>query len=223
MTTKELTYNDLDLNVKEIYDLMGYGDNRPDTDVVAEVDAMLADIRRWLRPRMSFFVTRDFEGFDVGRIISRQLEMAEAYCFFICTAGEEYQEFMEQFMKSEEDASDGTGEDMFRAYLAHSIGSALVERCADKMEEVLQAQIDKLGWHRTNRFSPGYCGWHVMEQQKLFPLFKGETCGVSLTESSLMMPIKSVSGVIGLGKNVRYLPYTCGLCNYENCYKRKKR
>lgn len=172
---------------------------------------------------MSFFVTRDFEGFDVGRIISRQLERAEAYCFFICTAGEEYQEFMERFMKPEEDASDGMGEDMFRAYLAHSIGSALVERCADKMEEVLQAQIDKLGWHRTNRFSPGYCGWHVMEQQKLFPLFKGETCGVSLTESSLMMPIKSVSGVIGLGKNVRYLPYTCGLCNYENCYKRKKR
>ncbi|MBO5426929.1 MAG: methionine synthase [Prevotella sp.] len=223
MTTKELTYDELDVRIKDIYELMGYGDSLPDTAVTTEVDAMLSEIRQWLRPRMAFFVTRDFEGFEVGKIISHQLKKAEAYCFFVCTAGQEYQDFMERASGHDSTMPEGVGEDMFRAYLAHSIGSALVERCADKMEEVLQAQIDKLGWHRTNRFSPGYCGWHVMEQQKLFPLFCGETCGVSLTDSSLMMPIKSVSGVIGLGKDVRYLPYTCGLCNYADCYKRKKR
>jgi hypothetical protein len=57
----------------------------------------------------------------------------------------------------------------------------------------------------------------------LFPLFKGETCGVCLTESSLMLPIKSVSGIIGLGQTVKHLDYTCGLCDFEQCYKRKQR
>lgn len=77
-------------------------------------------------------------------------------------------------------------------------------------------------WHHTNRFSPGYCGWHVSEQHKLFSLFPApEPCGVRLTPSALMMPIKSVSGIIGLGSHVRRMDYTCGLCDYLQCYKRK--
>lgn len=47
--------------------------------------------------------------------------------------------------------------------------------------------------------------------------------GVRLTDSSLMVPIKSVSGVTGLGREVKKLEYTCGLCNYAKCYKRRKR
>ena len=95
--------------------------------------------------------------------------------------------------------------------------------CADQMEKALQESIDKLGWMHTNRFSPGYCGWHVSQQQLLFPLFQGHTCGVKLTDSSLMIPIKSVSGIIGLGEKVRKLEYTCGLCDFKQCYKRKKK
>ena len=92
------------------------------------------------------------------------------------------------------------------------------------MEEALQAFIDKTGWKHTNRFSPGYCGWHVSEQQRLFSLFPtANPCGIRLTDSSLMIPIKSVSGIIGIGKNVRHLDYSCGLCNYSKCYKKRKR
>ena len=93
----------------------------------------------------------------------------------------------------------------------------------DKMEESLQLSIDKLGWHHTNRFSPGYCGWHVSQQQLLFPLFQGHTCGVRLTDSSLMLPIKSVSGIVGLGSQVSRQPYTCTLCNFPQCFRRKAR
>ena len=93
----------------------------------------------------------------------------------------------------------------------------------DRMEEALQTELDGRRWRHTNRFSPGYCGWHVSEQQRLFRLFGTESpCGVSLTDSSLMVPIKSVSGVIGLGPEVRKLEYSCGLCDYKDCYKRRK-
>lgn len=84
------------------------------------------------------------------------------------------------------------------------------------MEEELAAFIEKRGWKHTNRYSPGYCGWHVSEQQKLFSLFPvASPCGIQLTDSSLMIPIKSVSGIIGVGSHVRKLEYTCGLCTYE--------
>jgi cobalamin-dependent methionine synthase I len=113
--------------------------------------------------------------------------------------------------------------DMVRVFIADALGSVIAEKCADQMELYLQESINKLGWHHTNRFSPGYCGWHVSQQQLLFPLFDGHTCGVRLTDSSLMLPIKSVSGIIGLGKGVRRLDYTCGLCNFDKCYKRRKK
>ena len=111
--------------------------------------------------------------------------------------------------------------DMVRVFIADALGSVIAEKCADRMEQHLQTEIDKLQWHHTNRFSPGYCGWHVSQQQLLFPLFNGHTCGVRLTDSSLMVPIKSVSGIIGLGSTVRHLDYTCGLCDFKQCYKRK--
>ncbi len=46
------------------------------------------------------------------------------------------------------------------------------------------------------RFSPGYCGWHVSGQKKLFARLKPETIGIELSDSCLMQPLKSVSGVI---------------------------
>ena len=150
----------------------------------------------------------------MGRIIERQLQGAEAYALFICTSGTEFEAF-QQRLKQEGD--------MVRVFIADALGSVIAEKCADQMERTLQENIDKLGWKHTNRFSPGYCGWHVAQQQVLFPLFDGHTCGVRLTDSSLMVPIKSVSGIIGVGQEVRKLDYTCGLCTFEKCYKRKKR
>ena len=132
--------------------------------------------------------------------------------FFICTSGVEFEAYQQRLKQQG---------DMVRVFIADALGSVIAEHCADRMEEILQESIDKLGWHHTNRFSPGYCGWHVSQQQLLFPLFKGQTCGVKLTDSSLMVPIKSVSGIIGVGKEIRKLDYTCGLCNFEKCYKRK--
>lgn len=214
MTKKELRYEDLGISLSEIYEQMGYEQAVPDEATVKETDMIIAEAKGFLRPRFCFFVQRELPDFAIGKIIERQLKGAEAYAFFICTAGVEYEAFQERLKKEG---------DMVRVFIADALGSVIAEKAADQMELSLQENIDKLGWHHTNRFSPGYCGWHVSQQQLLFPLFKGETCGVKLTESSLMLPIKSVSGIIGLGPNVRHLDYTCGLCDFKQCYKRKKK
>ncbi len=214
MTKKELRYEDLGISLSELYEQMGYEQAVPDEATVKETDIIIAEAKSFLRPRFSFFVQRELPDFAIGKIIERQLKGAEAYAFFICTAGVEYEAFQERLKKEG---------DMVRVFIADALGSVIAEKAADQMELSLQENIDKLGWHHTNRFSPGYCGWHVSQQQLLFPLFKGETCGVKLTESSLMLPIKSVSGIIGLGPNVRHLDYTCGLCDFKQCYKRKKK
>ena len=211
MTQKSLNYEQMGIAAKDVFVQMGYRDASPDEATLRETLQVMEEVRQLLRPQFCYQVVKTLPAFDMGKIILRQLRGSEAYALFICTSGVEYEAY-QQRLKDEGD--------MVRVFIADALGSVIAEKCADVMEESLQESIDKLGWRHTNRFSPGYCGWHVSQQQLLFPMFEGNTCGVRLTDSSLMVPIKSVSGIIGIGEKVRKLDYTCGLCDSKKCFKR---
>ena len=76
---------------------------------------------------------------------------------------------------------------------------------------------------RLPSMSPGSGGgnvWHIEQQKQLFSLF-GNTeklIGVRLTDSCLMIPNKSVSGV-SFTKGTDFI--SCQLCDRENCPTRK--
>ena len=214
MTEKTLAYDDLLITPADVFEQMGYHDALPDDATQQETQAIMDEVRQWLCSRFCYFVVSGHPAFEMGKIILRQLRGSEAYTLFICTAGKEYEAYQQRLKEQG---------DMVRVFIADALGSVIAEKTADQMELHLQESINKLGWRHTNRFSPGYCGWHVSQQQLLFPQFNGHTCGVTLTDSSLMLPIKSVSGIIGLGKEVRKLDYTCGLCDFKQCYKRRKK
>ena len=214
MTEKTLSFEELGITAADVYEQMGYHDAQPDKATQQETAMILKEVSLWLRPQFSYFVVNKQPDFEMGNIILRQLRGSEAFALFICTSGLEFETYQHRLKEQG---------DMVRVFIADALGSVIAEKCADQMEKALQESIDKLGWKHTNRFSPGYCGWHVSQQQLLFPLFQGHTCGVKLTDSSLMIPIKSVSGIIGLGEKVRKLEYTCGLCDFKQCYKRKKK
>jgi hypothetical protein len=74
------------------------------------------------------------------------------------------------------------------------------------------------------RFSPGYCGWHISAQRKLFDRLNPGEIGISLRESFLMQPLKSISGVIVCGrKDIFYFddsfPF-CTECETRECRER---
>ena len=106
--------------------------------------------------------------------------------------------------------------------MADAIASQTVELAIDKVQCHLENELMTFGLKTTNRYSPGYCGWHVSEQQKLFSLLPDSFCDITLTESSLMMPIKSVSGIIGIGPHVKKIDYTCRLCDLKDCVYRRR-
>lgn len=214
MTQKTLDFDALGIAPADVFEQMGYHGAKPDEATQRETRLIIEEVRRWLRPQFCYVVVPELPAFDLGQIILRQLRGSEAYALFICTGGTAFEDYLQR-LKDEGD--------LVRVFMADALGSVIAEHCADVMETCLQESIDKLQWHHTNRFSPGYCGWHVSQQQLLFPLFRGQTCGVRLTDSSLMVPIKSVSGIIGIGQKVRKLDYTCGLCNLKSCYKKPKR
>ena len=90
------------------------------------------------------------------------------------------------------------------ASMLDSAASEGAERTAEAVERVYQARLRKSGGldsHRgILRFSPGYCGWHISAQKKLFDILGPHGIGIALNESYLMQPIKSISGVIISGE-----------------------
>ncbi len=150
--------------------------------------------------------------FAVGRTVAGQLAKAEGVALFVCTAGSGMERRARQLV------IEG---DPFTGFIADTVASLVVERAADLLEERLREHAGRCGLRLTNRYSPGYCGWQLVEQQKLFSLLPPGFCGVRLSESSLMHPIKSASGIIGLGRHVRRQPYTCHLCDLESCLYRR--
>jgi len=141
------------------------------------------------------------------------LQHSEKYALFIVTAGPGPENMVRLLMEKG---------NYLEGYIADLVASAIVEGTADQIEEHIRSKAERLGLKITNRYSPGYCSWDVKEQQKIFSLFPQGCCGVRLSESSLMYPVKSVSGLIGAGAKVKYSNYTCGFCTMKNCHFRKK-
>lgn len=69
------------------------------------------------------------------------------------------------------------------------------ERFRDRLLEWGKADAST----RVLGYSPGYCGWHVSGQRRLFERLRPGEIGITLRESFLMDPIKSVSGVLAAG------------------------
>jgi len=231
MAWEQTDLNRMEIPVDEIYSSMGFKVSEPDSKTIDTVDFLLEEAMQFLRPQFKYIIldgslsdnqlqltVNGPQGpvtFNTGRIIGRQLRGASRFAVFVATAGSGYLQWLNAVNRRA---------DMFQTYVMDVVGSQIVESVADHMEQVLQAELNASSFHRTNRFSPGYCGWQVSEQPALFSLFnEPEPCGIKLNESCLMLPEKSVSGVIGVGPDVRYLPYTCGLCDMKQCYKRKSR
>lgn len=219
MIERTLTLSQIGLSLNEVLTEL-----TQDEATRQEVTRLWQELLPLVRPRFAFVTTgmTSWKQFNAGHIINSHLKGSEALCFFVATAGTEMEQFLTQLNNEC---------DMVRLYLANELGTIIVEKTADCMEELLQQQLTPKGLKRTNRFSPGYCGWKVAEQPLLFSLFGNKSdnaelptpCGINLTDSCLMLPIKSVSGVIGIGHKVSYHPYTCGLCDMEQCYKRKNK
>jgi hypothetical protein len=111
-----------------------------------------------------------------------------------------------------------------------AVASLAADNAADVCEGIFLEELRQRnlanGEYAVLGYSPGYCGWHVSGQQKLFSYLKPERIGVTLSDSSLMSPLKSVSGVLVAGKKEIHFfkiiyPF-CRSCTTYSCRPRIK-
>ena len=207
-----------ELPEKEVWFAMGYRDSVPER----RIRDMVRDIRNELVPKATLRYTYQvveaerlspkqvrFAGktFNPEGIICSYLKGMTHALLFIGTAGWEYEKAKEELKANEDIVAD---------FIADSIGTVLAEMTVRRIEE----DYDGPGTI-SMPYSPGYCNWDIREQHLLFSLFHEKPCGVILSDSSLMMPEKSVSGFFALGETLQRQPYHCQICKNNKCYKRR--
>ncbi|MCJ7554653.1 MAG: hypothetical protein MUO34_12300 [Ignavibacteriaceae bacterium] len=215
------------LTKEEFAHLLGYSVKKIPQPIEAVINNVLELIPKYSEPKGGFVILSDkkiiFESdrFNINdtiiqseKIISRYLQKSDTLAILVATIGSRLENLSKQFM------DDG---DMLQGYIIDIAASELVENTADLLESELLKITSKKKFGVTNRYSPGYCGWNVNDQHKLFSFLPDNFCGISLTESALMLPVKSISAIIGIGRNAEKEDYQCSLCDTDFCYKRDKK
>jgi hypothetical protein len=92
--------------------------------------------------------------------------------------------------------------DMTLAFMLDAIASETADAAADALHRhVIRQEAKERGYRITPRFSPGYGDWPVTVQPEMLKITGGGRIGISVTETCLMIPRKSVSAVFGLKKS----------------------
>ena len=225
----ELTidFNDLKIDRREIESTIGYRENKiPEhfSEFVGEIIKELPTrciIRAGYRIleikksdyRIGGLTIADIF-FKTDKIVTGQIKKSEWIVLFVCTIGSEMEKWSKQLL---------INGDPVMGYLVDMIASLTVESVTDYLHDYIGELMHKKGLKITNRYSPGYCNWPVSEQHLLFSLLPPNFCGITLTESALMVPIKSISGIISVGHQVKRKEYICEKCGVKDCTYRAKR
>ncbi len=169
------------------------------------VDEAMARARELLRTAGVYVVGTggDLEGSTVFRDLERV-----AYC--VCTIGSALEDEVTRLSDEGE---------LLRAVILDAAGSVAAEATAEYMDRCIQEEAAELGLKTSCRASPGYGDWDVREQAKLFRLVPAERIGVTLSESSMMIPRKSVSFAIHIAERPRRLrsENSCRNCDRTDC------
>ncbi len=151
--------------------------------------------------------------FSSGKI-SNYLKGARAIVIFLVTIGEGI----------ENAASSGTkGKEPLEGYLLDRIGSFAVESLAQAVEKKIRKDYLILRKSVSRRYSPGYCDWPIEEQHIIAKILDFSKIGVSLNESCMMRPKKSISAIVAIADKGIFTESgsTCEICEKKDCSYRR--
>jgi hypothetical protein len=121
--------------------------------------------------------------------LSKMLESCDDIICYVITLGDGIDREIKRLMDENH---------MAEAYILDAVASAAADNMVTTFHQRMEDEYKSRGKQVTLCFSPGYCDWPITEQKKLFNLLDPLDVDVELSDSCLMTPRKSISGVFGI-------------------------
>ncbi len=203
---------------------LGYPAGAPvHAEVAGRLDDAVKRANRAIRPRgtcalyeVEKLETRSLRlagGDTFHGLIGKFLKGSERVAVFVVTAGAELNGLADACWKEG---------DPLGGWIYTSLGSQAAEGALSALEKKLRRHL-RDGEELTIPYSPGYCGMDLAQQALLFRLVDADPIGVKLTPSLLMDPLKSISGLFGIGPKEKIARHRspCALCKRTDCHMRR--
>jgi cobalamin-dependent methionine synthase I len=213
------------VNLREVYRYLGYGKNTPDDDIKAVIDEVIDSLIDVIKPKNIYKIYNcQIEGNEIilrgngrksdiiiinSKNLSDNLWNCRMVVLMAATLGLEADKLMQKYEII----------NMAKASITQSCGAACIEAyCNILQERILEEVINGIGekLYLRPRFSPGYGDVPLTVQKDIFEALEcTKRIGLTLTDSLLMYPTKSVTAFIGLTEN----PESCHVGKCRNCDK----
>lgn len=215
------SYNEPDFNMKEIYRYMGL--SKEDEEISKEVLLCINECKNVLSYKVCY---REFDininedkinlGFsDVSsRGLSKNLDGCEKIILFAATVGIKLDFLIKKY---------GTVSPL-KALAFQAIGAERIESLCDMFCNDIKNGYEESGYFTRPRFSPGYGDLPLSLQRDIFRVLDcPRKIGLTLNESLLMSPSKSVTAIVGISDCDRKSPEKkCSRCEKLDCPFRSK-
>ena len=112
-----------------------------------------------------------------------------------------------------------------KALILQAIGAERIEALCDTFNSEMCGKYAKEGLFLRPRFSPGYGDFPLAAQREMFEVLDcPRKIGLSLNESLIMSPSKSVTAIIGISPQKRESAGKCEHCTLKECaYKNEEK
>lgn len=218
------------MNVEETLRYLGYGRDQGDLQTLKLVEECWQELEQTAARRSCFreypLAFSDSGQLDLGCFqtkslaLSKNLKGCQAVVLFAATLGVQTDILIRRYSRLE----------MSRAVVLQAAAAAMLEDYCDQVNEEIRQEYEKKGLSLRPRFSPGYGDFPLECQPALLgALEAGKRVGITLTDSLLMSPSKSVTAVIGVSPaeggatEGLCVGKGCGFCGKRDCaYRREK-
>lgn len=188
------------------------------------VDELLGTLPRLMRPRGLYRIDEVTvleprrlmlaSGAVFSGAIGAFLQHARLIATFIVTIGSAVERLSRGWLRAGK---------VMQGTIADAIASEAATAAEAGLRGEVRAWAQARGLDMTPPYSPGYCGMSIRQQIPLFASVPAREINVRLTPSCLMLPVKSISGLIGIGPADKINPhgYPCETCDHPNCMQRR--
>ena len=196
---------------------LGYRNTEPDTAVADSLSRCAAELQAAVQPKSVFAAfplfhpaenTLEIAGVTIrSENLSRNLKGCEQVYLMAATLG----------VAADRLIARASAVRMSDAVLYQAAAAAMIEAYCDEINDTLREEAERVGLYCRPRFSPGYGDFRIEHQRDLSRMLDTpKKIGLTVTDSCMLVPVKSVTAVIGLSNT----PQPCHRKGCEECSKK---
>lgn len=213
----------MDARMKEAVRYLGYGNHAVDEQTLALVEDSFGELDRAADRRIIYRIfdvaLGDGESLAIGEmnVVSRNLKKNLKDCKEALLLGATLGIGVDLLMKRY------SLTDMTRAVVLQAAAAALLEEYLDTCQRKLGDELEAEGKFLRPRFGPGYGDFDIRHQNMILRMLHADkTIGLTMTDSFMLTPTKSVTAVMGISRKKDHCPVQgCEACEKKDCIYRR--